>query len=370
MKNLIILYLLSLAFLAGCSPGATQTDFCEPSITLTSPAAGAYFCSGESILLSADASDIRTLHKVEFMINGQVEISDNDAPYEYFWDTTGIKGTFTIFARAYDAAGNTGESEVITIHIHFPGPAAAWAPVEAGEFTWSESNTIVNLEHTFQIMDFEVNNAQFTQFLNEANSVGEIIVESPIVAGYYTGDEYYAADYYPYYDLWEGYGHILWNGGYFSLESGYGCYPVVKVSWFGANAFAEFYGWRLPSEQEWEKVARGNTGFAYPWGDTLCGYKANYWHSGDPWDEGCTPVGFYNGQLYDDYQTQDSPSVYGCYDMCGNVYEWTLGWFNESSRILRGGSWSLPATFSITWSRYPIHPAVTEPDMGFRCVKN
>ena len=155
--------------------------------------------------------------------------------------------------------------------------------------------------------------------MEEALSSGDITVNSSTAQGYYTGDEYYSAGDYEYLDLNDNDCRIIWDGSSFSVIEGYGNHPVVEVSWHGANAFAEHYGLRLPDEYEWEKAARGMTGADYPWGDSISGDNANYYNSGDPWDNGTTPAGYYNGEN----GTTDSPSPYGAYDMAGNVWNWT-----------------------------------------------
>jgi formylglycine-generating enzyme required for sulfatase activity len=106
-----------------------------------------------------------------------------------------------------------------------------------------------------------------------------------------------------------------WEGG--KPPGGKGDHPVVYVSWHDAVAYcrwlAETTGkpYRLPSEAEWEKGARGTDGRIYPWGDRwnakLCNSK-----EGGPGDT--TPVGAY----------PDGTSPYGVLDMAGNVWEWTL----------------------------------------------
>lgn len=115
----------------------------------------------------------------------------------------------------------------------------------------------------------------------------------------------------------------------FGVKPGYENHPMTLVTWFGAQAYCAFYGWRLPSELEWEKAARGTDNRPFPWGYEIGPENVNFYASRDPFERlagkqgDTTPVGFYNGRVYDGYQTADSPSPYGLYDMAGNVWQWT-----------------------------------------------
>ncbi len=104
------------------------------------------------------------------------------------------------------------------------------------------------------------------------------------------------------------------------------------VNWFSS-------GYRLPTEAEWEKVARGGlVGTDYPWWGGIDGSRGNYRLSGDPFDNGSTPVGYFDGnqvimESYNSYGGQDffpfeMVNGYGLFDVFGNVNEWCWDWYD------------------------------------------
>ncbi len=149
-----------------------------------------------------------------------------------------------------------------------------------------------------------------------------------------------------------------WDKKKRTYPAGKADHPVVLVSWHDAQAFCEWAGLRLPTEEEWGKSARGTDGREYPWGNEqptreLCNFKLN--------EEGTTPVGKYSPQ-------GDSP--YGCVDMSGNVWEWTDSLYREGEdwRVLRGGSWNYDARRARAASRLNGNPDARSSDVGFRVV--
>ncbi len=162
-----------------------------------------------------------------------------------------------------------------------------------------------------------------------------------------------------------------WNGPNF---------PVVGISWFEAEAYANWLSqktgkrFHLPTEAEWEKAARGTDGRVYPWGNTFDKNLCNSWECGL---HRTSPVGMF----------PEGESCYGCFDMAGNVWEWCADWFGSdyyevspdknpvgpesgTGRVLRGGGWGDDAEGVRCADRYGGDPSGRVGGVGFRLCQD
>jgi formylglycine-generating enzyme required for sulfatase activity len=259
----------------------------------------------------------------------------------------------------------------------------SWARIPAGEFLLGQPEFKVNIDYDYEIMVTTVTNEQYTRFLNEASQDGSIGLEGNYPVGYYRGD------------IFPGYEHeeeipegmyvliaiddpgtrIYYNRPEYVPKPGYEIHPVTLVTWFGARAYCEYYGWGLPSEIEWKKAVRGIDNRPFPWGENILPTNANYYSSHNIFEKltgksNTTPVGFYNGQVYGNYRTLDSPSPYGLYDMVGIVWQWTGDVYKDQHyRYMRGDSKEDYAYNLRVWTRNSASPNYLSPNVGFRCIR-
>ena len=220
----------------------------------------------------------------------------------------------------------------------------------------------------YWIYKYEVTNTQFAAFLNAEGNQGE---------GIFT-----------WFTEIPGQGKIQLQGSDWVVDSGYADHPVVSVNWYGAQAYCEWAGGRLPTEAEWEKAAKGADGRIFSWGDTdITGLKANYcdvncdlsWKDSNQ-DDGykkTAPVGSFSA----------GASPYGALNMAGNVWEWVADLYVEdyyisspltnptgpgsgNDRVLRGGSWYFGVISLHASSRDGADPINSWDFAGFRCVSS
>ena len=142
--------------------------------------------------------------------------------------------------------------------------------------------------------------------------------------------------------------------------------PVVGVSWADVTAWCEWASerleveLRLPTENEWEKAARGVDGRRFPWGNAYDATFAN-WSGSRPMFSQLEPIGTYP---YDE-------SVYGVRDMCGGAANWCANWFKreQNTRPQRGNNWSTSSARSMA-ERLGSFPRTCSGQTGFRVARS
>lgn len=252
---------------------------------------------------------------------------------------TGILVSFPAFA------GEPGEIPIIPLKRPEKEIVRNMVRIPTGEFIFAKHTKTMNLPE-FYIDRDEVTNKKFVEFINlfgngriGQGAVSWLDVDSPDC--------------------------LIERAGFsYRVKSGYEDLPVVEVSWFGARAYAAWQNKRLPTEMEWEKAARGENGYLYPWGQK-------------------TPeisTAFFNNRLVF-YSNDRSP--YGVLNMAGGVWEWcedlyypdpfrinshkeqTTGFADY--RVVKGGTWkdlsrnhTTERSFSIPFDRTSY--------LGFRCA--
>ncbi len=226
-------------------------------------------------------------------------------------------------------------------------PDIDWVEIPSGEFVFQKGKKLHLL--AFKIARYPVTNSQFGAFIHDG-----------------------------------GYGDARWWKGLHERikapeEPCYPCanHPRETVSWYEAMAFCAWVGdklgldIRLPTEEEWERTARGTDGREYPWGN---GYQAGYTNINETWGEvgphelkQTSSVGIY----------PQSASLEGVLDLAGNVWEWCLNEYvrperngkeGDASRVLRGGSWYSSWGYARSDDRRDFLPSLRFDHLGFRVV--
>lgn len=211
-----------------------------------------------------------------------------------------------------------------------------------------------------------VTNHQYCEFLNQARATGDVTYAGGLVKGAFganKGEDFVGAVYFnttgvglttgPYVNA--GASRIHFNGTTFTVDSGFENHPVTYVSWYGATAFCNFYGYRLPTEWEYQAAADFDGTYIYGYGPTTDKNKVNCSQTRNP--DGTTVVGTFG--FYG----------YGLADITGNLDEYTAsedGW----KRVLRGGGFTADVTICKITSRLLSDPAGVHYTRGFRVVRD
>lgn len=188
-------------------------------------------------------------------------------------------------------------------------PPADMVKVPKGPFLYGKEKTRIVIDYDYWIDMYPVTNEKYRAFIK---------------ADGYKQQQYWSPEGWKWRTKQNIESPQFWNDKRWNQAD----HPVVGVSYYEVEAYAKRVGKRLPTEQEWEKAARGEDGRQYPWGEEFDKARCNSFQSGIKYATSVT-------------QYPNGVSPYGCYDMVGNVWEWVSGWYDEKHglHVIRGGSW-------------------------------
>ena len=255
---------------------------------------------------------------------------------------TGLAGN--IYILQWTVFANNGCSDSDNVSISFtnqaPPPGVVMVPVAGGVFPLGDPVVDVTI-NGFWMSKHEITNAQYIDFLNDIGCNANGSFNDPTygnVSYINISSSYCAIDH-------DGSSFYFGGSGIAPTNN---C-PVIMVTWYGANAYCQWAGGRLPTEAEWEAAARGATT-----GQSAGTYN-DQWAGTNIVDELINYAWYWeisNGQSYPVGTKLENEL--GLHDMSGNVWEWCGDWFNwpfpyssnnptgpptGSVRVFRGGSW-------------------------------
>lgn len=273
--------------------------------------------------------------------------------------------------------------------------------IPAGEFLMGDDNGDGDeaprhrvFTDAFEIGKFEVTNSEYATFLTEGLKRNVVLHDGNLILQNMPPYRFVFYTKIPDYDRVEQFFRVVSGDGLdevrVEVTPGFENHPVVYVTWYGAYAFAEFYGFRLPFEAEWEKAARGGQQLEYATADgSMSNDLANI-------------AGFGGRDIYERTAAVGSfpPNPYGVHDMSGNVAEFIRDFYEtdfygnspyenpsgphdiwdilarraRADWLLRSGSWSTSANRARCATRYhliePHDNVVTTPTDGFRVARS
>ena len=247
--------------------------------------------------------------------------------------------------------------------------------IPAGPYVYQASPA--TLDHTYYIDKYEVTFGQYLKFLKAVDKAGSDAAwkdpSQPATKAWDHQPKDWADSISPSGEHVAGIFHCIryqqpYKNEMITLDD-----PVFNVDWYDAMAYAKWAGKRLPTEEEWEKAARGTQGYLYPWGNE---YKPLANNSAVPPGVNPTSIPIHQHLIVD--QMPDDKSPFGVYDMAGNVSEWTASLApssrlaSEQVAVIRGANFKTPSVehAALTYRITMFSQIYKDYWLGFRCVSD
>jgi hypothetical protein len=228
------------------------------------------------------------------------------------------------------------EEPIVVKVVVMPDPISGYSQIPGGKFIFGKKGTAAQRELTlkpFAAAIFEVSCKDYMEFLNFISEHGDHSFCHPEEPK----DKCHTPDFFD------------------DAIRHHPSKPITGIDWYDAWAYANWRGFRLPSEEEWEKAVRGTDGYNYPWGEKTDIKAANTSDKS-------------RATSYVSYFAQ-SQGQFGLYNGVGNVWEWTdSAGSNSASKIIRGGSFKTPLVQATTTAKSQVDRLTRRDDIGFRCV--
>ena len=287
------------------------------------------------------------------------------------WETFSNTKDFFFIEEAYDDGYNDYETEENSIRSCYSNMVfVVGGSFQIGSYIGDDDERPIHLVNVgnFYIGKYEVTNIEYCEFLN--------------VMGNQSFDNKL------WLDIEDKDCNIEKHGEVFSPKAGYDFFPVIEVTWYGALAYCEWKGGRLPTEVEWEYAAQGgkkskNFVYAGTSEEKLLFQYANFC------DESCGE-NWKNPNQNDNYSLSAQvgsfkPNELDIFDMSGNIAEWCMDWYAKDYyamkkmynpkgaktgiyKVLRGGSWNVSTNYCRTSNRAWNLPNDSYSDYGFRLL--
>lgn len=342
------------------------------------------------------ADNLEMLNAEQIDVYGENDLLGHTQVESQFYDI-GLNETNNYYQLVItDGYNMSAKSNIIRIWLD----DFEWIVIQAGDYSFGTPLALdtLNINADYEILKYPVTNVQYIKYLREnlesftIETIGDEMILKGLFShegeGFFTGIK----EYFNFSNS-----QIIFDNNDFRINDGFENHPVTGISWFGSYQFAFDNNIRIPSDKEWEKSARGLSALNYPWSrenivcedgtivcdiadclsggepcsDAIAELNANFSNSGDPWEsnfQATSPVGYFNGEN----STINSPSIYGVYDMSGNVREWTVTSDSEGNYYLKGGAFSHGQNSNElkTWGHEELEPDDEYNNVGFRCVKD